>query len=218
MDPFYLAIILYFAALGLAFLDIFVPSAGLLLILASAIVVAAVLFAFRSSQSMGMVMLALVAATIPAFAFVALKIWPHTPIGKRIILLPPGSAEGSKSAKSALLNLADLVGEVVVCDHDLMPAGNVKIGRRRYNAIAESGIVEASQAVEIVAVRDRSLIVRVTNKTPTLGSDLKKSVVADLHANETSPSESLLDVPADELGLESIDEDSDLRDTQGRQS
>ena len=63
MDPFYLALLLYLAALVLALVDLFVPSGGVLAILAVLSATACVLFGFRSGQIMGMSMLTLVVAS-----------------------------------------------------------------------------------------------------------------------------------------------------------
>ncbi|MEZ6076434.1 MAG: hypothetical protein R3C56_12480 [Pirellulaceae bacterium] len=87
-----MALLLYIAAIALAMVDLFVPSGGMLLVLATLAALAAVLFGFRSGNTVGMGMLTLVVATIPVFVFLAIKIWPHTPLGRRIILKLPSSA------------------------------------------------------------------------------------------------------------------------------
>ena len=199
MDPFVIAILLYVAALTLAFTDIFVPSGGMLLVLAAAAAFGAILFGFQSSNTMGMTMLTIVAASVPVFAVVAINIWPRTPIGRRMILHPPQSSSSAKSSDAE--KLQQLVGEVFMAESALLPAGQLKIGHRRVNAVVESGIVEAGQTVKVIAVRDRNLIVRLSNEPVSKMAATGKAV------EELLPPESnLLDLPADQLGLDSIDE------------
>lgn len=199
MDPFVIAIILYMAALALAFIDIFIPSGGMLIILSVVAAFAAILFGFQSSMSGGMTMLTLVAATVPAFAYVAIKIWPHTPIGKRMILHPPRQAAESKQDETSPQH--ELVGTVVLIESALMPSGQVKIGHRRWNAVMENGVAEAGQVVKVVGIRERNLIVRLSNE-PLTALRPKKIALEE----ESPTAASLLELPADQLGLDSIED------------
>lgn len=202
MDPFYLALLLYVAALVLAFVDLFVPSGGLLIILASLTALACVLFGFRSSYGMGLVMLAVVLASVPAFAVLAIKIWPLTPIGRRIILHTPTRA--SRELESGEESVKDpLIGAVLLAETPLLPTGHIKVGHKRYNAISRSGVIEAGQHVKVLAVHERNYLVQPTNEPCT---DLRASVASPAAAEPREYSqEELLDLPADELGLESLE-------------
>ena len=204
MDPYFISIILFMTSILLAGVDIFVPSGGLLLILAVAAAVGAILFGFRSSTTLGMTMLTLVAAAVPIGAFLAIKIWPHTPIGRLVILRPPEQQVPVATNDPAGLEV--WLGKVLKADADLMPAGQLKIGYRRMNAVAESGFVEAGQAVKVVAIRERSLVVRVTSEPLTpLVPESRPGAQAPQGAEQLAEP-NLLDVPAEELGLDSIDE------------
>ena len=203
MDPFFIAIILFMAAILLAGIDIFVPSGGLLLVLAVAAAVGSILFGVRSSVTLGMTMLTLVAASIPIGAFLAIKIWPHTPIGKMVILRPPEQQANSAAEGN---ELGDWLGKVVKADADLMPAGQLKIGYRRLNAVAESGFIDAGQRVKVVAIRERSLVVRATSEPLTPLAVETPGRVQKPATDEQGVEPNLLDLPAEELGLDSIDE------------
>jgi membrane-bound ClpP family serine protease len=203
VDPIYIAIILYVCAIVMALVDLYIPSAGMLLLLSLVAAVGSVIFGFQRSTTSGMTMLTLVAATIPILGVVAIRIWPHTPIGRRIVLgLPP---ERTKTANSQQNALTELIGCVIVSEYPLMPSGQITIDHRPYNAFAEAGCIDAGQHVEVIAVRQRDLIVRATDKPlspirprdPT--QDFGKKPIA-----EFASSSNLLDVPAEELGLDSI--------------
>jgi membrane-bound ClpP family serine protease len=209
--------LLYFAAVVLAVVDVFIPSGGLLTILAALSAIGSILFGFRSSAGMGMSMLTAVAGSIPVLVYFAIKLWPLTPIGRRVILgLPPATNQQEESSASLLQTM---IGKVVSADFALMPAGQIVIGHRRFNAIAESGIIEGGQRVKVISVRERNLIVRVTSD-PLSPKDSFMPPSAAAHApveDEANskksgvrplvrPSESLLDRPAAELGLDSLEE------------
>lgn len=209
MEPVHIAIVLYVAALVLAFVDLFIPSGAMLIVLAAVAAFAAVLFAFRASTSVGMTMLTVVAATVPTFAFAAIKIWPLTPIGKRIILNVQPTAGGASDEFNQ--SLEHLIGEIAVTDGALMPSGQVKIGAKRFNCIAETGLLESGVNVEVVAVRERNLIVRLTTRQPASKTSLPAAVRSEqIAAHELSP-ETLLDLPAEQFDLDSIDGTLDQR-------
>lgn len=202
MDPFYVALLLYFAAIVLAFVDIFVPSGGLLIIMAALGGIAAVLFAFRSGNTAGMGMLTLVIASVPVFAVIAIRIWPHTPMGRRIILkLPESTAVSQVNADEPLL---ELIGKVFKTDTVLLPTGQLRVGYRRLNAMAESGFIEAGVPVKIVGVLERNLIVRMTTEPLTQAESSPGQAPTKEDSGPTG--DSLLDRPAEELGLDSLDD------------
>lgn len=227
MDPFQIALLLYVAAIAVALLDLFIPSGGILLVMAALAAIACVLFGFRSGQSGGMLMLMLVLGSVPAFAFTAIKIWPNTPIGRRIILQTPSSVgeayaqatltdvaklegqddfEALQSAQPTLQQeLAELVGCVFTADAPLMPSGSIRIGTRQYNVVAESGYIEAGQNFEVIRHRVRELVVRVTNLPAS--QPAKPQALAATAESE----QDLLALSPDELGL-----DLDLGDSQTR--
>lgn len=203
MDPFYLALLLYCAAVVVAFVDIFVPSGGMLLILAMSAALASILFGFRSGNTMGMTMLTIVIASIPIFAVVAIKIWPHTPIGKRIILSLPQNEAGALDGANR--KLTQWIGTVVLTDSPLMPSGQIRIGPQYLNAIAESGVIEEGQNVAVVGVKERNLIVRLTEEAVTK-TPVPQPRELDALDEEVVDDQKLLERPAEDFGLESFDQ------------
>ena len=165
VSPIFIAIILYCAAIGLALVDLYVPSAGMLVILSFVAAVGSVLFGFRASTTSGMTMLTLVAASVPVLAIIAMRVWPQTPVARRIVLPPPPETPTPVSNESD--SLQEWIGCVVESEYPLMPSGQLTIGRKPFNAMAEAGYIDAGQRVEIVAVRQRNLIVRPTDKQLT---------------------------------------------------
>lgn len=207
MDPFFIAILLYLAAIVFAFVDLFIPSGGLLLIIGGVLAAASIFFGFSSSINMGMSMLAIISASIPAFAFAAIKIWPKTPLGKRIILGPPKTQ--TNASEDRTVETSHLIGQIVIAEYPLMPSGQIRINGRLHNASVRSGVIDAGDHVEVVGERGRDLIVRKTEKPPTAGSTSPPKAMGanNAAAGDIAASDSLLDLPADELldGLDSLE-------------
>jgi membrane-bound ClpP family serine protease len=205
VDPIYIAIILYISAIVLALVDLYVPSAGMLVLLSIVAAVGSVIFGFQRGTTSGMTMLTLVAATIPILGVIAIRIWPHTPIGRRIVLGLPAALPTTANEQHTAL--AELIGYVIVSEYPLMPSGQITIDHRPYNALAEAGYIDAGQRIEVVSFRQRDLIVRITDKplTPIRPRD-QIDGIGKQPVTETAGYQNLLDVPANELGLDSLED------------
>ncbi len=198
MSPLILAILLFLVALGLGLLDILVPSGGVLLVLSAASAIGSVLFGFRSGTTTGMIILTIVIGAVPIVLLIALRLWEHTPLGRLIVLKPPADDD----QESALPNdsLRELVGHVGITQGSLMPTGHVRINHRNYNATTQGEIIEHTQYVEVVDIRERNLLVRATSRRP------EETTKSSSQPATNPKSENLLDLPADQLGLDSINE------------
>lgn len=202
MDPIFLAIILYFVAILLAAIDVFVPSGGILLILGIIAGVASIYCGFQAGLTAGLIMATVVVGTIPVFFVVAIKIWPRTPLGKRILLKPPEIP--TESGKPSLENF---IGTVVVNRWPLMPMGQLQIGRQKFNAVSADGtLIDPEQKVKVVAVRDSLLVVSPTEEP--VSENLDASSKADPADRQNAPEsdEALLNRPAEELGLDQLED------------
>ena len=81
--------------IGLAVLEVLVPSGGVLAFLSIASIFAAVVVGFRSGPVVGLIILISVIIGMPTGLVLAVKCWPHTPIGRRVLLRVRG---GGRSA------------------------------------------------------------------------------------------------------------------------
>ena len=194
MDPLIIAILCFVLAICLAVADLLVPSGGVLAIASFLAALASIFFAFRSSSLAGQAMLILMLLAIPTFLVVGLRIWPHTPIGRRVILKTPPTAQAPGGNSDLLDSMIGMIGRA---ENSLMPTGHVRIDHRSYNAQCENGIIEAGQWVEVIAVKQRNLIVVATTKARREKSDQTPA--------GPELGQSLLDRPAEDLGLDSLD-------------
>jgi len=154
---------LFGIALALFFVEVFLPSGGVIGALVGVAAIAGVVSFFRASTMWGFSsLLALIVVSPIAFAF-ALKIWPNTPIGKRLIL---GSVDdnGEIDAPPPTDPQADfraaLLGATGVAMTDLRPVGFIKIEGERIEALAETGVIRAGANIRITGVEDNQIKVR----------------------------------------------------------
>ena len=90
IEPWVWALMLIVVALGLAVLELFVPSGGVLAFLSIASIIGSLILAFKSGPVVGLVFLVGVIIGLPTSFGMAVKWWPHTPIGRRILLRAGG--------------------------------------------------------------------------------------------------------------------------------
>ena len=100
----------------------------------------------------------------PTCIWLALKIMPNTPIGRRIILMDNRSDEQlardhlNKVEEAAAID--GLIGAQGRALTDLRPGGTIRIDGEDVEAFAETGYVEAGNDVEVVSVHGRQIKVR----------------------------------------------------------
>ena len=151
MTPATLAILLLLAGLVLLVAEMLLPTQGVLGVLGAAALAACVVTCFRIDSRLGFA--ALVAMVLAApFAWVLfVKVWPRTPVGRRMILAPAG-------ADVAAVPVA--VGQTGVAVSELRPMGVCTFGDERVEARAERGTIPAGTRVKVVGVTDRRPTVR----------------------------------------------------------
>lgn len=165
------------AAFILVLIDVFVPTAGVLVVTAAVVAIAGVVCLFRASPAWGLAGSAVVLVGGPAVLFMGLQIMPNTPIGRRLILGSPrrddeettGTTRGTSGGRGGGVGAAsggvaegteELIGSEGEVVSDLRPIGVVRIGSRRYNALSETTLVRAGTRVRVVANDGLQLRVR----------------------------------------------------------
>jgi membrane-bound ClpP family serine protease len=133
-------------------------------IVAALCAVGAVIVAFRIGPGYGMSSLGFMAIATPTTFWVGLRVFPYTPVGKRIILSSGSSPEDLQRRESERLaenqSIRALVGAEGVAMTALRPGGTIRIDGVDVEAFAETGMIEAGQAVRIVSTSGRLLKVR----------------------------------------------------------
>jgi membrane-bound ClpP family serine protease len=158
------AILLLVLGVGLAILEVFFTSAGILGVLSALSVLAAVVLGFYESPLVGLLVLLAAVFGLPTVIILAFKYWPKTAIGKRI-LLPPPSSEDVLPDDPVKERLKGLVGRLGKAKSKLLLSGVITIDGRTVDAVSESMPVEEGQTVRVIQVRGTRVVVRPVDES-----------------------------------------------------
>jgi membrane-bound ClpP family serine protease len=153
-----------FLCLGFLLLvcEVFIPSGGLIGVLALAFLGLCLWNAFGASTTVGLIYLFTIGLLLPFALGFAMYMWPKTPIGRRMILAPPEPEETQPEDDGHRLDR--FVGQIGRTLTPLRPAGSVEFEGRRMDAVAEEGLVPTGTFVQAVGIRSGQLVVRVTTE------------------------------------------------------
>jgi membrane-bound ClpP family serine protease len=157
------AIGLLLLGVGCIVLEMFVPSGGLLGLLATLSILGAILLAFLSGPIPGLVMTLTVTFLIPGLLAVAVKYWPETPLGRLILLRRPKS-DDVLPLTEAYRSLQQLVGKHGIAKSRMLPSGVVSIEGKSYDAVSNGLPIEPGQNVRVIGLDTQRLVVRADDE------------------------------------------------------
>ena len=193
MDPMFWPLLLLALGLALLVIELFVPSAGVLTVVACVSFVGAIGLGFRVSAQYGTAMLVVLAFLVPAFISIAVKWWPHTPFGRLILIQRPEHPDEVLPDTEEYRELPALVGQTGQAKTKMLPSGTVVLGDRKYDAVSDGMAIESGETIQVVDIRTNRIVVR--------------PVDAELPQTETAPSaDDILSQPIDSLGLNDIEQ------------
>jgi membrane-bound ClpP family serine protease len=152
MTPATIAILLLLAGVILLVAETLLPSGGVLGVLSALALAACVVVCFRIDSRVGFAALVAMVVAAPFAWMLWVKLWPHTPVGKRMILAP---------VNSDLSAAGVTVGQTGLTVSELRPMGICTFGNDRLEARAEQGTIAAGSRVQVVDIIDRRPTVRV---------------------------------------------------------
>jgi membrane-bound serine protease (ClpP class) len=139
--------------------EIFIPSHGVLSLAGLGFLAAAVYKTFTyAGREAGIIAVFACLVFIPAFAFMAIKYWHRTPIGRRIA--PPNPSLTEKDTTVPVEALTQLIGQTGRTQTPLRPVGICDFGGRRVSCIAEFDMIEAGVEVEGTRISGANLAVQ----------------------------------------------------------
>ncbi len=157
------AVFLYFACAALIVAEVFVPSGGLISILALVCLIGGVVIFFSHSATAGWVGVVIALIMIPTVLVIAYKIFPETRFGKSVTLTPPQREQGDAVPDTA--ELKELLGAVGVVLTPLRPVGICDFSGQRVECVAESGYVDKDKKVKVINVESTQLTVRMIEES-----------------------------------------------------
>lgn len=171
MDTFYWALVLLAIGLFVIVMELFIPSAGILGVLATVLILSSVVLGFMQGFGSGGLILLIVVIAVPALLVSMVKIWPHTPLGK-MILLKDLKPEDILPNSSHYQRTEGMVGSLGVAQTKMLPSGIVIIDGEKFDAISDGFAVDEGGAVKVIAVRENRIYVEPYDGTLEDASDL----------------------------------------------
>jgi len=159
MDGFFWPVILILIGVVLLGLELFVPSGGALGVFAGIAFLAAVVIGFYQNTYAGASSIVAISVIVPVFLAVFVHFWPHTPIGKQM-LLQRDADEAVVGIDEEEEHLRTLIGKRGRAKTKMLPSGAVQIDGQIYDADAQGLALEPGQPVEVIAMRFKRLVVR----------------------------------------------------------
>jgi membrane-bound ClpP family serine protease len=190
MDALMWATLLLVVGLGLIVLELFIPSGGVLGILASLAIIASLVVAFTGGWISGVIMMVTMMIVLPLAIAGAIRWWPHTPMGRMVVLETPEMEDERYPDADDRRSLDALIGRRGTAKSKMLPSGAIVIDGRVYDALAEGMAIEPGQPVRVTAIRTNRLIVMLDDAAPA-------GPVEDAD---------LLSQPAEPFGIDPLDE------------
>jgi len=148
--------------LGLVVLvaEVFIPSGGVLGFVSLSAFVASIWIAFSEfGVGVGSATLGLAILLVPMALAFAFRVFPETPLGKRV-LPPPPEPEDVVPAADRRRHARDLVGSTGRAESELLPWGRVSVRGESLEALSDGGPIDAGVEVDVVGVQGTALVVR----------------------------------------------------------
>ncbi len=153
------ALLLMLLGLALVVLEVFVPSGGLIGCLSAISLMVSLVLAFYRGTGTGLTVMGAIILGLPVCLAVALRYWPNTPMGRRILLTAPTSEEVLPDDPHRR-RLKQLVGQIGRAKCPMLPSGAIEIAGQTVDAVSEGMAIEAQQMVRVVEVRGMHVVVR----------------------------------------------------------
>jgi membrane-bound ClpP family serine protease len=151
-------------AIGLFLLvaEVFVPSGGLIGLLAVGLLLVSLFLAFSQSTSTGLTFLLAQGFLLPITLVIAINLWPRTPMARWIFLKPPEPED--VRPELVKLPLEHLIGQFGRALTPLRPSGVVDFEGHRHDGISEEVLIPAGSLVRAIGVRGNQVVVRLASE------------------------------------------------------
>lgn len=157
------------AAIVLLFIELLIPSGGLIGVLCGIAAIASVVAFFRYDATWGIVALLGYLVLGPIALVFFFKLWLNSSLGQRMILggeddvadaETDTTVRADQARRERLAQLQALIGAEGRTVTALRPVGVVKIDGQRVDALAETGVILAGTEVVVTDVYDNQIKVR----------------------------------------------------------
>lgn len=163
--PLWVSFVLLAAGILAIYLEIFVPAAGLIGLAGGGMIVAGVVLGYVYHDPItGTILLFVSLVVVPTAIALGLKVFPKTPVGRRLILGPtPDSPESPDDSRQP----SATAGDEGVALTDLRPSGTGRFDGRKTSVVTSGEYIEREAPIRVVRVEGNKIVVR---QAPTRGN------------------------------------------------
>jgi membrane-bound serine protease (ClpP class) len=163
MVPF--VIVLIAIGLFLVFLEIMLPSGGILGLLATSAIISALVIAFKEGGNGGYMVFLFLIFALPAVIGISFKWLPKSPFGKLLILDTPKASDTQLGMSDNITaeTYDHLLGETGTAQTNLRPSGFALIANRRYTVTSRCQLIDSDSMLKVVVVEGNNIIVEQIN-------------------------------------------------------
>lgn len=156
------AILLLVAFYLLLTAEFFLPTGGFLGVAAFAALIASVVIGFGHGTSTGATILGVAITTTPLMVLGLLKVWPHTPLGRRMLNRRPGETAAQPPVRTTAsgIPLDQLVGRIGTAKTNLLPSGMIIVDTDKVDAVSIGMPIDQGQQIVITSVEAGKVHVR----------------------------------------------------------
>lgn len=168
--PLIWGFVLVGVAIILLFMELFVPSGGILSLCSGVAVIGSIVAFFVHSPGSGLIAVICYIVLGPLLLWFGFRWWAGSSLGHRMILgaaedpidrsQEEAYAQSSESQRQRAHYLDKFVGQRGQTETRLCPVGSIRVDGERYEALAEVGVIEAGVSIIITEVYDNQLKVR----------------------------------------------------------
>ncbi len=156
---------LFVTGIVLFLLEVLIPSGGIIGLVAAGVGIAGIVAFWNADPVFGVISLLTYVVMLPLLFNFALKVFPHTPFGKHLILggeedEDRAAAESAAKEREERERAEALVGLEGSAATDLRPIGTATFDGNTIEVTAESGFIELGRSVRITRVVGKSVKVR----------------------------------------------------------
>ncbi len=168
MTPTYWAITLFLFGLFLVSLEAFIPSAGVLGLVAGSVLIWSIYQGFVASTTCGISLIVATVVALPILFALFVKWWPHTPLGKRMLINVPDDPDELLPDGEVYRQVKSQIGKRGTAVTDLLPNGRITIEGTGFDAVTEGVLVDAGTPIEVTEIQGNRIVVRPLASSPAV--------------------------------------------------
>lgn len=152
-------IVLLAAGLAVVFIEVFVPSGGLLSLVAGALGVSGLVCLYIHDVVWGLVGTGLAVVLVPAIVAFGFNLMPSTTMGRKLLYGESGKPEPviPDAASNPNATLLHAEGEALT---DLRPVGTIRVNGEKHEALSETSYIRAGTKIKVSSIEGSQIKVR----------------------------------------------------------